>query len=84
MAIVLDPNYGERIIELARECHVWLVSSASNYAAAQALWQSDPEVRCNENELLEPSAADIDELDLYEYHHFEPSKNGFVTRRAPA
>ena len=125
VAIVLDPNYGERIIELARECHVWLVSSASNYAAAQALWQSDPDNSFSLDEGvttfspsetpqasfvavlelvedhhgegshdppvsvldvigLEPSAAAIDELDLYEYRHIEPSKNGFVARRAPA
>ena len=123
VAIVLDPNYGERIIELARECHVWLVSSASNDAAVATLHQSDPAYSLGEGVTtfspaetpqasfvaildlveehhgeyshdppvsvidvigLEPSAAAIDELDVYEFRHIEPSKNGFVARRAPA
>ena len=41
MAIVLDPNYAERVVELARERHVWLVTSASNDPAVRALWD-DP------------------------------------------
>ena len=123
MAIVLDPNYGEHVIELARECHVWLVHSPLNDAAAATVWQDasdysleegvttfspketpqasfvavldlvevhhgeyqhDPPVSVIDVIGLEPSHAVIDELDEYELRHIEPTKNGFVARRAPA
>ena len=121
VAIVLDPNYGERVIELARECHVWLVHSLLNDAAAATVWQDnsaysleegvttfgsketphasfvgvldlvethhaawdeDPPVSVIEVIGLEPSAAALDELDEYDYRQVEPTKNGFIARRA--
>jgi hypothetical protein len=30
VAVVVDPTFGERVIELAHECHVWLVRSPVN------------------------------------------------------
>jgi hypothetical protein len=43
VAIVLDPSYGERMVELARECHVWVVESPLTEPVARALWTEDPE-----------------------------------------
>jgi hypothetical protein len=37
VAIVVDPSYAERIVGLARECHVWVVRSALNDPVVAAL-----------------------------------------------
>jgi hypothetical protein len=42
VAIVVDPNYAERVSELASECHTWLVRSASNDPVAASLWHDEP------------------------------------------
>lgn len=76
MAIVLDPNYGERVIELARECHVWLVRSASNDAAAATVWQDATGYSLEEgittfSPAETPQASFVVALELVEDHHGE-------------
>ena len=85
MAIVLDPNYAERVVELARERHVWLVTSASNDPAVRALWD-DPAYSLEEKDdplaqggvttfspAETPEASFISILEEVEAHHGEYS-----------
>jgi len=37
VAIVVDPNFGERLIQLAAELHVWAVDSPANRTAAERI-----------------------------------------------
>lgn len=77
VAIVLDPNYAERIGELARKSHVWVVTSASNDPVVTALW-NDPAYALRESDVttfdsLEttPEASFIRILETVEVHHGE-------------
>jgi tRNA1(Val) A37 N6-methylase TrmN6 len=40
VAVVVDPEYGDRVSELSERVHVWLVESPSNLAAAERFWQA--------------------------------------------
>jgi hypothetical protein len=35
---VVDRNFGDRIVEIARSCHVWVLESASNTPVVRRLW----------------------------------------------
>ena len=77
MAIVLDPNYAERIGELARKSHVWVVTSASNDPVVTALW-NDPAYSLGEFDVttfdslkITPEASFISILETVEDHHPE-------------
>jgi hypothetical protein len=41
VAVVVDPNFGERIVEMTRECHAWVVRSPVNDAALARLRRED-------------------------------------------
>jgi hypothetical protein len=74
VAIVLDPNYAERIVELARECHVWLVTSASNDPVVAVLWRDDRAYSLEEGVTTfsaaeTPEASFISILEEVEVHH---------------
>jgi hypothetical protein len=78
VAIVVDPNYAERIIELARECHVWLVRSTSNDAVVAALRQDGEAHSLDEgvttfNPGETPQASFLSILSAVEEHHGEYS-----------
>jgi hypothetical protein len=78
VAIVLDPNYAERIVELARECHVWLVKSASNDPVVAVLWKDDRAYSLEEgvttfSSAETPGASFISILETVEEHHGEYS-----------
>ena len=45
--VVLDRDYGERLLELARRGPVWIVDTPQNRAVAQNLWAANP----NRNQL---------------------------------
>jgi hypothetical protein len=38
VALVVDPQFGGRVVELSNRMHTWLVDSSSNCAAAEAIW----------------------------------------------
>jgi len=38
IAVVLDPHFGNRLIELAQRLHVWVCDSLDNQPAVQAVW----------------------------------------------
>jgi hypothetical protein len=78
VAIVVDPQYGEQVIELARDRHVWLVRSPRNDEAAAALWQDASEHTLQDcittfNGADSPESAFIAILGTVELHHGEYS-----------
>ncbi len=45
VALVVDPEYGERLQGLAEHMFIWALNSTSNRAATEWLWEKDPEMR---------------------------------------
>ena len=45
VAIVLDPEYGERLEGLVEHVPVWALNSTTNRAATEWLWEKNPETR---------------------------------------
>ena len=43
VALVLDPEYGERLQGLVEHVPVWALNSTTNRAATEWLWEKDPE-----------------------------------------
>ena len=74
IAVVLDPDYGERLFQLAQIGPVWLTASETNRAAAEKYWRSKGD---SSNEVTYWSAPRtgateeewLDILDLLELHH---------------
>ena len=42
VAIVVDPNFGDRLGALAGQMPVWVADTPANRAAAEAYWQMEP------------------------------------------
>ena len=42
VALIVDPDFGERLLPLADAMHVWCVASPANFAALQAWYARDP------------------------------------------
>jgi hypothetical protein len=74
--VVLDPEYGERLSELARTGPVWIVDTPLNRATAQKVWAVHPSrghldgvttfktgANCSAEDIL------INELDTIDLHH---------------
>jgi hypothetical protein len=74
--VVLDRDYGERLLELARSGPVWIVDTPQNRAVVQNLWAANPNRNhlegvttfkaghdCSSEETL------INELDTIDLHH---------------
>lgn len=40
VGLVVDPGFGDRVAELARTFHVWVVESRENTPAIQRVWKS--------------------------------------------
>jgi len=45
VALVVDPEYGERLQGLVERMPIWALNSTSNRAATEWLWEKDPETR---------------------------------------
>ncbi len=45
VALVLDPEYGERLQGLVEHVPVWALNSTTNRAATDWLWEKDPDTR---------------------------------------
>ena len=45
VAMVLDPEYGERLQGLVEHAPVWALNSTTNRAATEWLWEKDPDTR---------------------------------------
>jgi hypothetical protein len=74
ISVVLDPDFGQKLFELARRSHIWITPSSANRAAVEAYWAGKSE---NSNSVTIWSAphqgATEDEwlgiLDDLELHH---------------
>jgi hypothetical protein len=74
--VVVDPQYGERLPELAQRGPVWIVDTPANRVAAQQLWAANPN-RCHLDGVTKFKFGEgrsfedilIDELDTIDLHH---------------
>ena len=41
VVLVLEPEYGKKIIQVATDSHVWVVDTPSNRAAAEKYWKQN-------------------------------------------
>lgn len=79
VAIVLDPDFGEGIGDLAGDRQVWVVGSEANDAAIAAIWRNDLRTRSPENGVTRfdgretPEASFLGILSAVELHHGEYS-----------
>jgi hypothetical protein len=81
VAVVVDPTFGERLWNLARTSHVWIVKSPDNEEAAQALWRGehdDPAAPRKDVTLFNATGESPDSdflsiIDDVELHHGEDS-----------
>ena len=80
--VVLDRDYGRRLIELAQTGPVWIVDTAANRTAAQQVWAADPNRSHLEGvttfKFEESSSSEdilINELDTIDLHHGTYSAN---------
>jgi len=74
--VVLDRDYGERLLELPRSGPVWIVDTPQNRAAAQNLWAVNPNRNHLEGVTTFKAGQDcsneetlINELDTIDLHH---------------
>ena len=74
--VVLDRDYGERLLELPRSGPVWIVDTPQNRAAAQNLWAVNPNRNHLEGATTFKAGQDcsneetlINELDTIDLHH---------------
>jgi hypothetical protein len=41
VAIVVDPNFGDRLLALAKRMPVWIADTPANHAQVESLWAAD-------------------------------------------
>jgi hypothetical protein len=81
VAVVVDPAYGDKLLELAARLHVWIIDTPANKAAAQVLWSQDGHVHSLDNGVTTFSAFRVDRpdeivasmLETIDLHHGEYS-----------
>jgi hypothetical protein len=82
VALVLDPNFGQRLEPLAIHSHVWIIDTPANRIIAEKYWQDNPEhklgmgittFQVNDNETMEEACLRI--LDAIDLHHGEYSSD---------
>jgi hypothetical protein len=76
IAIVLDPNFGERLSELAAQGPVWVTASPINRAAVEHHWKTVPSgghsvTIWSERQRAETEQEWLGVLDDLELHHSE-------------
>lgn len=74
VAIVVDPDFAEGIVELARSCHAWIIRSAANNPVAAALREDHPAYSLEEGVTTfgaaeTPLASCLSILGTVEEHH---------------
>ncbi len=82
VVVVLDPDYGERLSQLAGQAPVWIVDTPKNRAEAQKIWAAEPNrshldgvTTFKTNSDSSPEDVLIDELDTIDDHHGIHSAN---------
>ena len=82
VVLVLDPNFGQRLTDLASHSHVWIVDTPANRLIAEKYWQDNPEhkletgittFKVNDNETVEEMSLRI--LDSIDLHHGQYSSD---------
>lgn len=81
VAVVVDPAYGDKLLDLAARLHVWIIDTPVNKAAAQVLWGQDGRVHSLDNGVTTFSAFRVDRpeetvasiLETIDLHHGEYS-----------
>ncbi len=86
VAVVVDPDFGERLKELAERMHVWVVDTPANRAVVQRIRSTmlGPSIergvtvfRANPDQSPDEWAAHV--LDMVELHHGEYSHDPAVS-----
>ena len=76
VAVVLDPDYSDKLKSLVQVCHVWVIDTPANSAVASEYWSQNPTYEAergittfsvSENESRLESCLRI--LDTVEDHH---------------
>ncbi len=77
VVLVVDPNFGEKAIELACSAHVWIVASPGNNIVAESLWKDSKQefsintgistFEASPNSTPEDTVIDI--IDTIDEHH---------------
>jgi len=73
IAIVFDPLFGEKILEIAKKMYVWVIYSPTNIKYAKQIWSNPDnsiEVSIMGNEEIQP-VFDNDWLDTIWSHHYD-------------
>jgi hypothetical protein len=92
IAVILDPEFGQRLVELAAHGPVWMTGSPTNQAAARDYWNSAPPERHDVTFWSEERTGATEEewlsiLDDLELHHSEdwagPGISGIQVFGAP-
>jgi hypothetical protein len=47
VAIVVDPDFGDRLLALASQMPVWIADTPANHTCAESLWSSDAQKQTN-------------------------------------
>ena len=78
VAVVVDPDYAARVIELSRGCHVWIVRSEANDVVVGSIRQDDGgySLEAGVTDFIgdeTPEASFLSILSAVEEHHGEYS-----------
>jgi hypothetical protein len=84
VAIVIEPDFGDRLVPLSRRLHVWVCDTPAKRAAAHTIWGDDPIYDLESGVTIfefapdasrpEVIAAVLDDVDLHhgEFSHDPP------------
>jgi hypothetical protein len=76
VCVIVDRNFGERLVELRQGVPVWIVDTPVNKSVSQRLWKERPNeshltgiTTFNDIESSSPEELLIEELDSIDLHH---------------
>lgn len=74
VAVVLEPHFGSRLMEMAQRLHVWVCVSSENQSAVQAVWAMPGLYEEGRGATIfgtadDPEAIFLNELDTIDLHH---------------
>jgi hypothetical protein len=83
VAIVLDRNFGSKVIELSQKMHAWICDTPVNKKAAKSVWSKNKNPGSPEQGVTifkvsskdTPESMLIDKIELIDLHHGEYSHN---------
>jgi hypothetical protein len=78
VAVVVDPDFGDRISELAERMPVWIVDTPMNRAASEKHWASGPQLQVTTFPIDSRLTAEtwlVNVLSAIDLHHGEYSRD---------